>query len=81
MLFCKGWGDGVSSRLAVPKESIQEPLTIRLDISKSKTVLLWHPTWSTEFGMRKLIEWEKIVNRGEKAEFITKKQIKEYYNS
>lgn len=79
MLFCKEWGDGVSSRLAVPIETIQEPQKIRLDISKSKSVLLWSPKWTDKMAVKKLVEWEKSVYRGDNAERITEKQIEEYF--
>lgn len=78
MLFCKEWGDGVSSRLAVPMESVQEPQKIRLDISKSKSLLLWAPKWDGELAVKKLVEWEKTVIREGTTDNIINKQIVEF---
>ena len=80
MLFCMEWGDGITSRLAIPMESNQEPQKVRLDISKSKSVLLWTPKWNTKVGLKKLIEWEKSVEKGLSLGVITEKQIKEYFD-
>ncbi|MBO4922853.1 MAG: hypothetical protein J5382_01860 [Bacteroidales bacterium] len=80
MLFCKEWGNGVSSRLAVPMESIQEPQKLRLDISKSKSLLLWAPKWNGELAVKKLVESEKAACRDVNGEIITEKQIEEFFD-
>lgn len=79
MLFCKEWGDGLSSRLSVPMVSIQEPQKIRLDISKSKSVLLWSPKWNDKKAVKKLIEWENAACSDNNGEIITEKQIDEFF--
>lgn len=78
-MICNEWGDGASSRLATPMETVVEPLKIRLDITKSKSDLLWRPCLDTMKATRKLVEWEKAVLGGISANEITDRQIREHY--
>ena len=78
-MICNEWGDGASSRLATPMETVVESLKIRLDISKSKSDLLWRPCLDTKKATRKLVEWEKAVLGGISANEITDQQIREHF--
>ena len=79
MMFCKEWGEDVSSRLCAPMDRVEEERKIRLDIAKSKNGLLWSPHWDTRQAIKKLVEWEKKVTKGTSADEITNKQIGEFF--
>ena len=78
-MICNEWGEGASSRLAIPKETVVVPQKIRLDISKSKNDLLWSPRFEIKEAIKKLIEWEKAVIMGVAANEKTDRQIAEYF--
>jgi CDP-glucose 4,6-dehydratase len=76
MMFCKEWGEGCHSRLAVPMEPHFEPQIIRLDTARSKSILWWNPKLGIKDAMKEYVEWEKSVFQGIKADVITEQQIK-----
>jgi CDP-glucose 4,6-dehydratase len=79
-LICDEWGDGASSRLVTPMETVMEPLKICLDISKSKRDLHWEPRFNTKEAIRILVEWEKdVFGGGVSAIEMTDRQIAEYF--
>ena len=78
-LFCDGWGDGAAWKNVNEANAPHEANFLKLDCSKSKTVLGWYPQWGIRDAMRKIVEWEKAVQGGASAAEITDKQIKEYF--
>ena len=52
---------------------------LKLDCSKSKSVLGWKPHWGIKTAVQKIVEWEKDVQAGTPAAEITDRQIKEYF--
>ena len=53
---------------------------LKLDCSKSKTVLGWYPQWEIRDAMEKIVEWKKAVQSGISASEITDIQIKDYFS-
>ena len=47
--------------------------------SKAKKNLGWFPKWDIHNAVRKIIEWEKAVEKGESEAKVTDKQIMEYF--
>ena len=80
MLFCKEWGENLSSRYQYDSNYEQDRLKIRLDNSKSKNALLWVPNWNLKESIVKLIEWEKLVMMDVSANEITDRQINDYFS-
>lgn len=78
MLFCKEWGENLSSRYKYDNNYENDRLKIRLDNSKSKNLLLWVPNWSLKESIARLVKWEKSVINGVSANEITDRQINEY---
>ena len=78
-LFCENWGDGVAWKNISEVNAPHEANFLKLDCSKSKTVLGWYPQWGIRDAMKKIVEWEKAVQSGTTAAEITDKQIKEYF--
>jgi CDP-glucose 4,6-dehydratase len=51
---------------------------LRLDCTKSQTILNWTPRWNIERALSKTIEWNSRIQRGESAKTILSEQISEY---
>ena len=66
-------------RIIKPKSKIFKAETnlLRLNNSKSKKYLNWHPKWSLNKSISKIIEWNK-KNKNEKTIDICVKQIKDF---
>ena len=43
------------------KDNPEESLCLKLDISKSKNILNWEPTWGFNYSIKKTIDWYKKV--------------------
>ena len=80
-LFCDTWGDGAGWKNVSEANAPHEANFLKLDCSKSKTVLGWYPQWGIKQAIEKIVEWEKAVQSGTSAAEITDKQIKEYFNA
>lgn len=78
-LFCKTWGDGAKWKNIGEKNAPHEANFLKLDCSKSKTVLGWKPQWGIRTAIEKIVEWEKAVKSGEPVSKVTDRQIKEYF--
>ena len=78
-LFCKTWGEGASWKNISETNAPHEANFLKLDCSKSKTILDWYPQWGIRDAMQKTVQWEKAVQSGIPAAEITEQQIKEYF--
>lgn len=78
-LFCDAWESGAAWKNVSEKGAPHEANFLKLDSSKSKTVLGWKPRWGIKTAVEKIVEWEKAVQAGTPAAEITDKQIKEYF--
>ena len=78
-LFCENWGNGAAWKNVSEVNAPHEANFLKLDCSKSKTVLSWYPQWGIRDAIAKIVEWEKAVQSGTTAAEITDKQIKEYF--
>ena len=78
-LFCEKWGDVASWENISEKNAPHEANFLKLDCSKSKSILNWFPKWTITTAIEKIVEWEKAVQMGIKPYEITDKQIREYF--
>ena len=78
-LFCKEWGDGAAWKNVSEANAPHEANFLKLDCSKSKSVLGWKPQCTIGQAVKKIVEWEKAVLAGTPSAEITDKQIKEYF--
>ncbi len=78
-LFCRAWGDGAGWKNVSEADAPHEANFLKLDCSKSKSVLGWRPKWTISQAIEKIVEWEKTVQSGTSAAEITDSQIKEYF--
>lgn len=76
-LFCKHWGDGLKWKNEYDGGP-HEANFLKLDCSKLKTIFGWHPHWSLETAIEKVIEWSKTWVAGENVRPVMDKQIREF---
>lgn len=75
--LCEKWGEG--ARYAIDKEKHpHEAHYLRLDCSKAKHKLEWHPKWNLEKALGKIIEWTRAYQEGEEVRRVCLDQIAEY---
>lgn len=79
-LFCDSWGNGASWKNVSEANAPHEANFLKLDCSKSKTVLGWKPHWQIKTAIAKIVEWDKLVQIGHSAAEVTDNQIKEYFD-
>jgi len=65
------WGGDLS-------EHPHEATLLKLDCSKAKTRLAWHPTWKLDTALEKIVEWYQCYQSSADMREITLKQINEY---
>jgi len=78
--LCEKWGHHASyeiDRTAHPHEARH----LRLDCSKAKAELAWHPRWNLERAIDTVIEWTQAYREGKDITKICLAQIEEYERS
>lgn len=78
--FCKAWGDG-ARWLVHGDGGPHEANFLKLDCAKSKALLGWHPHWSIDDAVSRIVEWEKHVHAGTAAADMTDRQIQQYFGA
>lgn len=78
-LFCDSWGERANWKNVSETNAPHEANFLKLDCSKSKSILGWKPHWGIKTAVEKIVEWEKAVREGKPAAEITDRQIKEYF--
>ena len=75
--LCSRWGDGASFIIDTNPQP-HEASYLKLDCSKAKNRLDWHPRWNLETALEKIIDWTKTYKNGDDLRAVTLKQISEY---
>ncbi|MBT9145439.1 MAG: CDP-glucose 4,6-dehydratase [candidate division WS2 bacterium] len=75
----KMWGNNASWKLDTGKHP-HEAHYLKLECSKAKSKLGWHPKWNLKVGLEKTIEWYKAYCNHQDMLNITINQIKSYEN-
>ncbi len=78
-LFCETWENGAAWKNVSEADAPHEANFLKLDCSKSKSVLGWYPQWGIRQAVENIVEWEKAVRSGISAAEITDRQIKDYF--
>ncbi len=73
----QAWGQGASWKLDGAPQP-HEATYLKLDCSKAHTKLGWHPRWNIEQTIEKIVEWQKVCDRGADVRQITLSQINAY---
>lgn len=71
------WGEGASWVLG-GGEHLHEAHYLRLDCSKAKMRLDWHPRWHLEDALSAIIEWHRAHRDGKDMRELTLRQIEIY---
>ncbi|MBP2678052.1 MAG: CDP-glucose 4,6-dehydratase [Deltaproteobacteria bacterium] len=61
--FCEAWGEGAAYRIALG-EHPHEAHHLKLDISKAKDALGWHPRWDLRAAIGRVVEWTRCYRDG-----------------
>jgi CDP-glucose 4,6-dehydratase len=75
--FCAKWGKEASYRIDAG-EHPHEAHYLKLDCSKAKTKLGWHPKWNLEKAIESIIEWTRAYKDTKNVQKICFEQIEEY---
>lgn len=78
-LFCEAWGNGADWKNISEENAPHEANYLKLDCSKSKSILGWKPQWGIKKAILKIVDWNKLVLVGNSASEVTDNQIKEYF--
>ena len=73
----KHWGNGASWSLD-PSDNPHEATCLKLDISKVKSRLNWHPRWSLETALEKITTWHQAWLDHENVQAMCLSQIQQY---
>ena len=77
------WQDGDSGKGA-PKITVDtapqphEAGTLKLDSTKARTRLGWHPRWNIETALARTLEWHNAWRRSDDMRAFTRKQLADY---
>ncbi|MFH1824990.1 MAG: CDP-glucose 4,6-dehydratase [Candidatus Firestonebacteria bacterium] len=77
--ICNKWGEEASYKIDKGKHP-HEAHYLKLNCSKAKSNLSWHPKWNLDTAIDKIIEWTKAYKQGKDLKKICLKQIQEYIN-
>lgn len=76
-LFCDTWKENARWK-AADYSGPHEANFLKLDCSKAKSLLRWHPIWSVSNAIEKTITWSKAYYSNKDIEEVTNEQINEY---
>jgi CDP-glucose 4,6-dehydratase len=77
---CGLWGEGASYKIDNGNHP-HEANYLKLDCSKAKTLLNWHPRWSVEQALESIVEWTKAYRNNDDIREVSFKQIENYFLS
>lgn len=78
--LCQSWGDGASWALDGQPQP-HEATYLKLDCSKARSRLGWHPRWHLSQTIEKIVEWHKAMEAGADMRGMTLAQITTYQNT
>jgi len=74
------WGDGAKVEATVGEAHPHEADVLRLDTTRSRTVLGWMPRWNLQQALRHTVGWHRAWQVGEDMRAFTLRQIDLYRN-
>ncbi|TWJ32599.1 CDP-glucose 4,6-dehydratase [Geobacter argillaceus] len=75
--LCRSWGEGATFELD-RGEHPHEAHYLKLDCSKAKVELGWHPRWGLERALDSIVEWTRLLCAGGDVRQECLRQIEEY---
>lgn len=77
-IFCEKWGEGANFKVIQEKNAVHEANFLKLDCSKIKSQLNWHPRWNIDKAIEKTVEWNKTYLSNGNINLLMNAQIKEF---
>jgi len=74
------WGKG-ASWVVDGGDHPHEAHYLKLDCSKAKSRLGWHPRWDLEEALEAIVEWQRAYQDGKAIKSVTLEQIQRYVNA
>jgi len=74
------WGGNVKSQIDIGQH-VHEANYLKLDISKARHFLNWHPSLNLNHALALTVEWAKRFQSGANMHEVTLSQIKSYHSS
>ena len=71
------WGEGAKWVLD-DGDHPHEAHYLKLDCSKAKSKLDWHPRWQLDEALRKIVEWHRAYQDGQDMRLVSLSQIQQY---
>jgi CDP-glucose 4,6-dehydratase len=78
--ICEFWGDGVSYEVDDNPQP-HEANYLKLDCSKAKALLGWHPEWNIESSLKEIVAWYKAFLNGSDMREVTIAQINKFFEN
>jgi CDP-glucose 4,6-dehydratase len=75
--ICELWADGASFEIDKSPQP-HEANYLKLDCSKAKTLLDWHPSWDIETTLQMIVDWNKAYKNKNDMREVSIKQIEKY---
>jgi CDP-glucose 4,6-dehydratase len=75
----QSWGESASWVLD-GGDHPHEAHYLKLDCSKAKSRLDWHPRWHLDEALGAIVSWQKAYNSGQEIRVVTLNQIQNYLN-
>ena len=75
--ICARWGNGAVYEVDRGPHPYEAHF-LKLDCSKAKARLNWHPRWNLEQAIERVLEWVRVYQRGEDIREVCRRQIRQY---
>ena len=73
--LCLLWGEGAKYTICEDDESLHEANYLKLDISKARSRINWHPQWTIGESLEAVVDFHKRMSSGDDASIIMIDQI------
>lgn len=74
-ILVNSWGEGATYRIETSSDIPHEAHLLKLDTSKARARLHWHPRWNLEACISRIVEWHKALAHGADMRVVTLDQI------
>lgn len=76
--MCDGWGNDASYEITTTPQP-HEATYLKLDCSKAKALLNWHPRWNLEKTLGSIVDFTKAWQKDENLRLLCQHQIEDYF--
>lgn len=76
--ICEFWGNGATYELDRTPQP-HEASYLKLDCSKAKTILGWHPVWNVETTLKMIVSWYKAYLNNTDIREVSISQIEQFF--